>query len=59
MPEVVLTLADIFVSVGVMDVICGLIASNGIFWDTKTALPPPDLVVTNDGSVSVSETFIK
>ena len=30
-PEVVLILADIFVPVGVIDVICGLIASNGTF----------------------------
>ena len=59
MPEVVLILADTFVPVGVSDVICGLIASKGIFWDTKTADPPPDLVVLYDGSVSASETFIK
>ena len=63
-PEVVLILADIFVPVGVTDVICGSIASNGIFWETWTAVPPPDLVVINDGSVSATVpsslvTFIK
>ena len=50
-PVVVLILPVILVPVGVMDVICGSIASKGIFWDTLTALPPPDFVVMNAGSV--------
>ena len=58
-PEVVLILADTFVPVGVTDVICGLIASNGTFWEAWTESPPPNLVVLNAGSVDAVETFTR
>ena len=56
-PEVVLILAEIFVPVGVIDVICGFIASKGIFWVTRKSFPPPVLVVLNETSVDAVDTL--